>query len=181
MEGQAVRLQDNNHWRLSPRAATLLSGMVAGLTSRTAVAPFERVIIIRQTSMSQYKGQTGTFEILRQMYKAEGVRGFLRGNWANCVRMAPNTAIEFFVYDWLKKTSMSFSNINQKARYMLSGSLAGVCAYSVTYPVDVVRTLHSLGTHTDKGIFKTLVHLVRKEGFMRLYKGLGVTCLVEMK
>jgi len=115
--------------------------------------------------------------LLRNIFNREGVLGLFRGNWANCARMAPNTAIEFYTFDLLKKKFSDWDFISEKPRYLLAGSISGVCAYSATFPIDVVRTLHSLGKHTDKGIFRTILHLARQEGVARLYRGLGVTCV----
>jgi hypothetical protein len=80
---------------------SLFCGLVAGLSSRTLVAPFERAIIIKQTNLSQYSGNT--FTLLANIYAKEGLPGFFRGNAANCFRVAPTTAIEFFLFDIFKK------------------------------------------------------------------------------
>ena len=85
------------------RLKTLTCGLTAGLISRSVVAPFERTIIIKQTSMSEYNGRQSMFKLLGSIYQKEALAGFFRGNAANCFRVAPTTAIEFLLYDYLKE------------------------------------------------------------------------------
>ena len=35
------------------------------------------------------------------MSKSEGIRGMFRGNWTNCVRIIPNSAVKFLTYEQL--------------------------------------------------------------------------------
>lgn len=158
---------------------TLASGLVAGVVSRTAVAPFERIVIIKQTRMSEYSSRQGVFQMLGQMHRSEGVKGFFRGNAANCYRIAPTTAIEFMLYDVFKTRLAPFAFMSEKVRYTLSGSLAGVLAYAAAYPIDVVKTFQSLGLYKGQGVFPTLLQLVREKGCLQLYRGLLATCCVR--
>jgi hypothetical protein len=40
---------------------------------------------------------------LVHMAKTEGVRGMMKGNWTNCVRIIPNSAMKFFTYEQLTR------------------------------------------------------------------------------
>ena len=163
---------------LVKKLKSLSSGLTAGLVSRSVVAPFERTIIIKQTSMSEYSSQMTMFQMLRQMYANEGLRGFFRGNAANCLRVAPTTAIEFFMYDIFRRRLSGLSYLSENLRYVLSGSVAGVLAYSAAYPIDMVKTMHSLGLYRDQSVFGTLRTLVLQNGFLKVYRGLAATCCV---
>jgi hypothetical protein len=35
------------------------------------------------------------------MARTEGVRGMMKGNWTNCVRIIPNSAMKFFTFEQL--------------------------------------------------------------------------------
>lgn len=35
------------------------------------------------------------------MARTEGVRGMMKGNWTNCVRIVPNSAMKFFTFEQL--------------------------------------------------------------------------------
>lgn len=65
----------------------MISGATAGVISRTAVAPIERVIIMQQTRIS-YVG-SGVVSMIAEMWKKEGVVALFKGNKANCLRIAP--------------------------------------------------------------------------------------------
>jgi hypothetical protein len=158
---------------------SLTSGLTAGLISRSVVAPFERTIIIKQTSLSEYSSQMGMFQMLRKMFQNEGLRGLFRGNAANCLRVAPTTAIEFFMYDVFRTNLTGLGFLSENIRYVLSGSLAGVMAYTATYPIDMVKTMHSLGLYRDQSVMETLRTLVVQNGFLKVYRGLLATCFVR--
>lgn len=40
---------------------------------------------------------------LKYMSKEEGIRGMFRGNWTNCVRIIPNSAVKFLTYEQLSR------------------------------------------------------------------------------
>jgi hypothetical protein len=40
---------------------------------------------------------------LKYMSKEEGIRGMFRGNWTNCVRIIPNSAVKFLMYEQLSR------------------------------------------------------------------------------
>lgn len=160
---------------------SLMSGLTAGLVSRSVVAPFERTIIIKQTSLSEYNSQMSMFKMLASIHKKEGIPGFFRGNAANCLRVAPTTAIEFFMYDVMKAHLSKATFLNEKVRYVLSGSIAGVLAYSAAYPIDMVKTMHSLGLYRGHSVAQTLKLLIMEKGFFKVYRGLAATCCVSSK
>ncbi|KAF6236640.1 mitochondrial carrier protein-domain-containing protein [Scenedesmus sp. NREL 46B-D3] len=81
---------------------SLVAGGVAGGLSRTAVAPLERLKILMQVQGNDriYKG---VWQGLVHMCKTEGMRGMMKGNWTNCVRIIPNSAMKFFTYEQLTR------------------------------------------------------------------------------
>ena len=40
---------------------------------------------------------------LKHMALNEGLRGMFRGNWTNCLRIVPNSAIKFLTYEQLTR------------------------------------------------------------------------------
>lgn len=181
MSQTEVKPQVKLNAQTETRLKTFFSGLVAGLSSRTFVAPFERTIIIKQTSVGEYSSSSSMFSLLRSIFQREGFLGFFRGNAANCFRVAPSTAIEFYVFDYFKivLAKLPFLKLDDKTRYLLSGSLAGVTAYSIVYPIDVVKTMHSLGLYKEHSVMKTLQLLIANNGW-RIYRGLAATCCVRI-
>ena len=70
--------------------------------SRTAVAPLERLKILMQVQGNQ-KVYTGVWQGLKHMARTEGVRGMMKGNLANCIRIVPNSAVKFLTYEQLSR------------------------------------------------------------------------------
>ena len=83
----------------TPAAQSLLAGGVAGIISRTTVAPLERVKILFQVQALSAQGaplkHTTVLRSLIDMYRAGGIIGMWKGNTANCVRVFPSSALQF--------------------------------------------------------------------------------------
>lgn len=45
----------------------------------------------------------GRWQGLVHMARTEGVRGMMKGNWTNCVRIIPNSAVKFLTYEQLSR------------------------------------------------------------------------------
>ena len=41
------------------------------------------------------------------MAREEGLRGMFKGNWTNCVRIVPNSAVKFLTYEQLSRQACS--------------------------------------------------------------------------
>ena len=72
-----------------------ISGAVAGVVSRTMVAPIELYRVQRQNSFIPNS-------TLNQVFRKEGVRYLWKGNGTNCLRVVPQLAINWSVYQKLK-------------------------------------------------------------------------------
>ncbi|EGR33619.1 mitochondrial carrier protein, putative [Ichthyophthirius multifiliis] len=161
----------------------LLSGAVSGTLSRTAVAPIERLIILRQTKTPKYF-QKSLLQSLLTMYKTEGITSLFKGNLANCLRIAPYQSIEFFTFDLYRYYIQNLFQIQKTSTYnttsmLFCGALAGMTAYTCVYPLDLAKT--HLAIHTDSNtrysINQILSRIYQNEGFFGLYKGMSATLL----
>ncbi|KAJ7783101.1 mitochondrial carrier domain-containing protein [Mycena metata] len=134
---------------LSPQISSyFIAGGFAGAASRTVVSPLERLKIIQQvqprTSDQQYKG---VWRSLVRMWKEEGLKGFMRGNGINCLRIVPYSAVQFTTYEQLKKWfTLHGSKELDTPKRLASGALAGICSVCSTYPLDLVRARLSIAT-----------------------------------
>ncbi|KAJ7901799.1 mitochondrial carrier domain-containing protein [Mycena olivaceomarginata] len=140
---------------LSPEISSyFIAGGFAGAASRTVVSPLERLKIIQQvqprTSDQQYRG---VWRSLVRMWKEEGMKGFMRGNGINCIRIVPYScrhlkpAVQFTTYEQLKRwfTQHGTKELDTPKR-LASGALAGICSVCSTYPLDLVRARLSIAT-----------------------------------
>lgn len=165
----------------APAWKTLLSGGIAGALSRTATAPLERLKILFQLStMSTQNAQySGMMDAVRRIAREDGVTALWKGNGTNVLRIAPYSAIGFFSFDRFFRIMSQDADPNLIAlRRVIAGGMAGACAASCTYPLDLVRTRLTLQTgnvHKYDGIWHALRSVVKAEGPLGLYKGLATT------
>ena len=110
-------------------------GGVAGCVAKTVVAPMERARLLAQTGATE----RGFLSTVSMIYRGEGARGLWRGNGANCLRVFPAKAILFAGNDYYKGALRGVMGQDSQAAAFLSGSIAGITAAFVTYPLDVTR------------------------------------------
>ena len=132
----------------------LLAGGIAGVVSRTSVAPLERVKILFQVQGLSSQGapprHTSVARSITSIARAEGVGGLWRGNGANCVRVFPSSACQFWAYAELKRRMFGGREPGPHER-LVAGGLAGAAAQTITYPLDFIRARLSTdlaGRHT---------------------------------
>ncbi|XP_078040953.1 solute carrier family 25 member 16 isoform X2 [Augochlora pura] len=81
---------------------SLIAGGVAGMCSKTAVAPLDRIKILLQAQNEHYK-HLGVFSGLREIIQREQFSALYKGNFAQMVRVFPYAAIQFTSYELYKK------------------------------------------------------------------------------
>ena len=79
-------------------------GSLAAVVSQTVAYPFDTVRRHMQVSgaAGQQNRYRGTAHCVRTIWQTSGARGFYRGVAANAVRAAPQTGLEFAVFDLLR-------------------------------------------------------------------------------
>ncbi len=110
-------------------------GSLAGCVAKTAVAPFERARLLAQTGAVE----GGFIHTVRAIYTSEGAAGLWRGNGANCYRVIPAKGILFAANDYYKGLFRVWMGQDSAVAPFLSGSVAGMTAAFLTYPLDVTR------------------------------------------
>ena len=108
-----------------------ISGAVAGVVSRTMVAPIELYRVQRQNSFIPNS-------TISQVIRKEGVRYLWKGNGTNCLRVVPQLAINWSIYQKLKPINENLFE-NDKVANFVSGVQTGVTAMFLTYPLEVSR------------------------------------------
>uniref|UniRef100_K3WFZ9 Mitochondrial carrier protein n=1 Tax=Globisporangium ultimum (strain ATCC 200006 / CBS 805.95 / DAOM BR144) TaxID=431595 RepID=K3WFZ9_GLOUD len=167
-------------------------------TSRTAVAPLERIKILFQVQDYLRKGAdasanasakalpppkyNGVWASLRTIGVEEGVRGYFRGNGANCARVFPYTAIQFAAFERMKPLLMNEGETTlSPLQKLCGGATAGVVSVIFTYPLDFVRARLTvqggLSTAQYSGIVDALRGTFKSEGIAGMYRGVSPTIL----
>ena len=115
---------------------------------------------------------------LRALFAAEGIRGFFKGNGANCLKVAPTKGIQFLAFEALKRIIYSIRPRDgplQPHERLIAGGMAGIAAATLCYPLEVAKTLLTAHPERYVGIGSTIAGLMGTHGVRGLYRGLGPT------
>ncbi|XP_069639569.1 solute carrier family 25 member 47 isoform X2 [Haliaeetus albicilla] len=151
---------------------------VAKVRMQTQRNPHPSVASPQPVSKPKYRG---SLHCLKVIAKEEGFGGLYKGCSALLCRDCSSSAIYFLTYsalcDWFTpagKNKPGFLVV------LLSGGFAGVLAWGLATPMDVIKSRMQTD-ESDQHKYKGLVHCaresVRKEGAKVLFKGLGLNCI----
>jgi hypothetical protein len=161
----------------------LATAGVASVIARTTVCPLERVEILRQIDNSEFKS-INLVKSLKKLYEVQGIKGLFKGNIASLLRIFPFSSIEFYSMELFKNLFIrgqehEFSKSQMFQRLMLCGTLTGLSAISLTYPLDVIRTRMASNftdsNHKQTKFFSSFADLYKLSGIRGLYKGYFIT------
>ncbi|XP_027624782.1 solute carrier family 25 member 41 isoform X1 [Tupaia chinensis] len=140
----------------------LLSGAMAGAVSRTGTAPLDRAKVYMQVYSSK-TNFTNLLEGLRTMVQEGGFRSLWRGNGINVLKIAPEYAIKFSVFE---QGSPPFQE------RLLAGSLAVATSQTLINPMEVLKTRLTLRrTGQYKGLLGCARRILAQEGTRAFYRG----------
>ena len=143
----------------------LISGGLAGIVSRTGIAPLE---LWKVQSQASYVPNAS----IRQVLRKEGVRYLWKGNFTNCIRVAPQIAVNFSVFEASKKY---IHTNNKELDNFICGALGGCLAMTTIYPLETIRSRLSL--QTNKNHYNGIYDCFKKMSFNEMYRGLRVSLM----
>jgi solute carrier family 25 carnitine/acylcarnitine transporter 20/29 len=145
--------------RSSTQVNPFVAGLAAGVITTLSVTPFERVKIRCQIS------RKGTFTVLREILRRDGIMSLYRGWSATMVREVPGYGLYFYTYENVKK---KFGGELTPIQSFLTGSSCGVAAWLVIYPSDPVKTI----MQNDNVNVRTAVkEIYTRYGVLGFYRG----------
>ncbi|KAF7266640.1 hypothetical protein GWI33_020135 [Rhynchophorus ferrugineus] len=158
----------------------LLCGGIAGMVSKTTVAPLDRVKILLQ-AYNHHHVNNGVFTGLNHIIKKEGYIALYKGNGAQMVRIFPYAAAQFTSFELYKKYLSGVFGPKSHIDKFVAGASAGLTAVLLTYPLDTVRARLAFqisGEHVYTGIIHTAISIFKQEGGIRaLYRGFTPTLM----
>ncbi|XP_066991693.2 mitochondrial thiamine pyrophosphate carrier [Anabrus simplex] len=129
-----------------------VSGAAAGCLATLFSFPFDvvRTRLVAQGEPKYYKGVVHAFY---KIYTKEGLRAFFKGLTPALLQVAPHAGVQFAAYKMFKNILIQNESEDVQAHEvnecslealsfsgtLLCGSLAGACAKTVVYPLDVAR------------------------------------------
>ena len=162
-----------------------VAGGLAGVVSRTFIAPIERVKILYQirasanssaahSAASGHSSASG-LTLARNILQNEGVAAFWKGNTAAVVRVMPYMSLTFLTFEEYRARLLSLG-LPKQAATLAAGSLGGVTAVILTYPLDLVRATMATPGNAHATMGEALVSIYRERGALALYSGVTATC-----
>ena len=172
-------------------AAVPLSAVAAGFCLSFIISPAELIKCRLQLGASDAAhSYAGPVDAVRQVLRAEGVRGLCRGLGATMAREMPGNAIYFSTYKWLRSRwngdegagSTGERTLGETLRDGASaatcGAAAGMVMWTAVLPLDSAKTRIQTawpGSPRDVGLGDALRAIYREGGRRALYAGLAPT------
>jgi solute carrier family 25 carnitine/acylcarnitine transporter 20/29 len=165
-----------------------VAGSVGGLTQSIICGPME----LAKTRM-QIQGQgesrhrfrvtkhsyTGPVDCMRKIYHTEGFRGVFRGLGLTAARDSPSFSFYFLSFEWMCR-KMEPENGGQVGTLglLFAGGMAGICAWVVTYPIDVMKSKIQADMNNQyKGFTDCCIQSYRQSGLRAFTTGFCSTVL----
>lgn len=157
----------------------VLSGGIAGGFGISIMNPTEVLKTKMQTNQAALYESPSMLQIMRNVYRTDGVVGFWAGVWPNICRAFLVNAAEIGMYDNAKNLITNEYQLCAPSSiygHVFASLVAGTCSALVSTPVDVVKTrfMNQAGSHNKQyqmGMVQTLLSIPKQEGFFALYKG----------
>ena len=213
-ESIAIRILEPNRrtGEVGSKLNTFLAGSAGGLLQCIVLVPSEVIKCEMQTSALKTKTIGGatpaaavvsggafdqTKQTIKQIYKAEGFKGFYKGLGATAARDIPSIGIYFFIYKNSRDMMGKLEQRAKKQKYdplyepssaatILAGGMAGTLSWGLIYPLDVIKTVTQVSTgpagpgmkaYKDMHSWEVGLSLYKQYGIRSFYRGLAPTLL----
>jgi len=153
----------------------LFAGGLAGVISRSCTAPLDRLKVLLQVHAGTDKNNWTIQRGFQKMLSEGGYLSLWRGNFVNCVKIAPESAMKFMAYEKMKKMLAGPENrtLGVSDRF-IAGSSAGICSQASIYPMEVLKTRLALGkTGEYRNMLDCAKQVFLKDGIRGFYRGLA--------
>ena len=176
---------DNRHY--TQFLISLISGVGGGLLTTIVCAPLD-VVKIRlqvQGSLGLLKYSGGTSQVLRMIYREEGIRGVFKGLGPAMFTIPLFWGVYWPIYDRLKAHFQDKADgTGSHGSHMKCAIIAGAVSDVITNPFWVTRTrIQTLALHPEVHLasnistFGMMKVIYQEEGFSAFYRGLGASFL----
>lgn len=161
---------------------------IAGSFATLVSFPFDvaRTRLVAQNE--QHRAYNGVIHAFVSIYKQEGFRAYFKGLTPTIIQVAPHAGVQFMCYKVFNQVYRYIFVIDDKQHTtvgsILSGSLAGLCAKTAVYPLDLTRKRMQVQgfeesrkyfgkVFTCKGMIDCMHKIYVTEGVPGLFKGLS--------
>lgn len=150
----------------------ICSAVVAGFSAVTLTNPIW--FIKTRLQLDETRRGLSTYEVMNKILKERGFLGFYKGISASYFGVG-ETALYFVLYEKLKQMSTENLFLENYAflSYFTSAGFAKSLSSVICYPHEVARTRLRQEGNKYQGFFQTLALVIKEEGALALYKGMG--------
>ncbi|KAL0461565.1 UNVERIFIED_CONTAM: Solute carrier family 25 member 44 [Sesamum latifolium] len=169
-----------------PTQAAIANGVAGMMASLCSQAVFVPVDVVSQRLMVQgYSGHAtynGGLDVVRQIIKADGVRGLYRGFGLSVITYSPTSAVwwasygasQRFIWRLLDDGIAAPSEEKIMAVQAAGGIVAAATASCITTPMDTIKTRLQVMGHAERLSTRQVVKsLIADDGWTGFYRGLG--------
>ncbi|XP_028770467.1 thylakoid ADP,ATP carrier protein, chloroplastic [Neltuma alba] len=144
----------------------LAAGACAGMTSTFVTYPLD-VLRLRLAVEPGYRTMS---QVALGMLREEGLASFYHGLGPSLIGIAPYIAVNFCVFDLLKK-SLPEKYQKRTETSLITAVLSASLATLTCYPLDTVRRQMQLKGTPYKTVLDALSGIMAREGVIGLYRG----------
>jgi solute carrier family 25 carnitine/acylcarnitine transporter 20/29 len=151
--------------------------------------PLDLVKVRMQTARNKEGKQQGTFTILRQIIRTEGVGGIYKGVGAPIVAVAPIWATSFWGFDTGIKLVRALCNLSPQATLSLpqlciAGGFSALPTALVMVPAERIKCILQMQQAGQEkkynGVMDCAKQIYRESGIRGLYKGTALTLMRDI-
>ncbi|KAG0005514.1 carnitine transporter [Entomortierella chlamydospora] len=163
---------------------SFLSGAFGGMSTVVVGHPFDLAKVRIQTSPTGT--YTGTFDVLKKAFRADGIRGIYRGMATPLASGTPIFAVSFWGYDMGKKIVYNFTPERKSLdltipEYAFAGFFSAIPMTLFMAPSERIKVvLQTQGTGANKlynGPIDVARALYKEGGIASIFRGSGATLL----
>ncbi|OWM81726.1 probable envelope ADP,ATP carrier protein, chloroplastic [Punica granatum] len=144
----------------------LAAGACAGMTSTFITYPLD-VLRLRLAVEPGYRSMS---QVALNMLKEEGVASFYNGLGPSLIGIAPYIAVNFCVFDLVKKALPEDFQTRTEASLLTALVSAGIATLTC-YPLDTVRRQMQMRGTPYKTVLDAFPGIIERDGVVGLYRG----------
>jgi len=163
----------------------MISGFVSGVVFSVLSSPVDRIKILMQMSFNDANSgiiHKNTIQCAKYVLKHQGISSLYHGYITNLYKEAGGGFFWFSAYFVAKSLWQKYISKDNQVGYvgmLFAGACAGLTAWFIIYPLDVLKSRMFAETNPQNPKYKGFIHCltlsIREEGYAWCYKGLSAT------
>jgi len=154
------------------------AGCFSGIFTTIVMTPMELIKVKLQLQTNdKIKVYRGAIDCGRKIFSELGFRGIYKGTLSTLMRDVPGTGVYFATYEFFNNKMIPANGSKKDLMFyqtLFAGGMAGIVGWIVMLPPDTIKSrIQADGASKYRGMWHCFRELVREEGYLALYKGIG--------